>query len=459
MKPSPPTTDDLARLRGRAEARVGPRPQLEERRANQESDVRKKLHELQVSQIELELQNSELLELQQARNEVEAALARYTDLYDYAPMGYFTVDRKGELCEVNLNGASLLGMERDRLGGRMLRAFISSRYRPIYDSFIARVFASHTNASCEIEFINARKRPFFAIVEASVDDAGQKCFLVIKDITANKIVDDAVQRAMQELETRVRERTTELVRANELLKSEIAERKRAERALEQTKHTLRQLAAHQDRIKEEERKRIAREIHDDLGQNLLALRIDVSMLHARTSSAHPKLHKKVSDALGQIDLTMKSVRSIINNLRPDVLDLGLPAAIAWQVADFQRRSRIACQLVVDESDFAGGLDENLAAALFRILQESLNNVMQHSHANNVLIKLHRAENKLTMTVADNGVGMVPGRKRGSASFGLIGIRERVARLGGELDICGTPGNGTALSVTIPVAGSSGSAHK
>jgi PAS domain S-box-containing protein len=449
MKPRAQKSDGFSRMRKRAELRAGP-PHFEERRAQPDSDVRKKLHELQVSQIELELQNSELMELQQTRNNVEAALARYTDLYDYAPMGYFTIDRKGTLCEVNLNGASLIGMAREGLTGRYLRSFISARYRGIYDAFIVRVFASHLKESTELEFINARKRAFFAHVEANVDEQGQKCFLVVKDITANKIVDDAVQRALRELDAKVTERTAELVRANELLKSEIAERKRAEQALEQTKQTLRELAAHQDRIKEEERKRIAREIHDDLGQNLLALRIDVSMLHARTGKAHPKLHKKVEDALHHIDLTMKSVRSIINNLRPDVLDLGLPAAIGWQVADFQRRTRIECQLVVDESDFADGLDEALAAALFRILQESLNNVAQHAKASKVLIKLHRTGDRLSMTVADNGIGMLLGRRRSATSFGLIGMRERVERLGGVLEVSGTPGTGTALSVVIPV---------
>jgi PAS domain S-box-containing protein len=452
MKSRSRKPEGLSAIRQRAEERVGPPPIIKERRARPEADVRKKLHELQVSQIELELQNSELLELQQARSNVEAALARYTDLYDYAPMGYFTIDRKGSLCEVNLNGASLIGMERASLTGRSMRSFISARYRGNFDSFMARVFASHLKAACELEFINARKRAFFAHVEANVDDAGQKCFLVVKDITANKIVDDAVQRALRELDAKVTERTAELVRANELLKSEIAERKRAEQALEQSKHMLRELAAHQDRIKEEERKRIAREIHDDLGQNLLALRIDASMLHARTGKAHPKLHKKVADALTHIDLTMKSVRSIINNLRPDVLDLGLPAAFAWQVADFQRRTRIECQLVVDESDFADGLDENLAAALFRVLQESLNNVAHHAKASKVLIKLQRAEDRLTMTIADNGIGMLPGRRRSPSSFGLIGIRERVERLGGALDVGGAPGSGTALNVTIPLPG-------
>jgi PAS domain S-box-containing protein len=450
MKLPPHKPELLSHPRQRAEDRIGTAIPCARRASD--AAVRRKLRELELTQAALELRNSELLELHQTRNDVEAALARYTDLYDYAPMGYFTIDRSGLLCEVNLNGASLIGLDRPALTGRMLRSFVSARYRPRFDEFVGRVFNGRAKLSCELEFINARKRPFFAHVEANADDLGQKCFLVVKDMTANKIVDDAVHRALQELETRVNERTAELLMANEQLKSEIAERKRTEQALEDTKHMLRRLAAHQDRIKEEERKRIAREIHDDLGQNLLALRIDASMLHARTAGGHSRLHRKVADALNHIDLTMKSVRSIINNLRPDVLDLGLPAAFAWQVAEFRRRSRIDCKLVVDESDFANGLDEDLAAALFRILQESLNNVVQHAQATEVLIELHQAGGRLSMTIADNGVGMMASRRRSSQSFGLIGIRERVERLGGTLDINGSDGSGTTLSVSIPLQG-------
>src|SRR5690606_17258009 len=116
--------------------------------------------------------------------------------------------------------------------------------------------------------------------------------------------------------------------------------------LRRSKQLLQELATHQEAIKEEERKRIAREIHDELGQNLLALRIDASMLHARTGGLHPRLHEKAQHALEQIDTTIKSVRTIINDLRPPVLDLGLLAAIEWQVKEFVRRNGIACKLKV-----------------------------------------------------------------------------------------------------------------
>jgi len=220
--------------------------------------------------------------------------------------------------------------------------------------------------------------------------------------------------------------------------------------LRQSKQLLRQLATHQELIKEEERKRIAREIHDELGQNLLALRIDASMLHARTAATHPKLNEKAAYALHHIDATIKSVRSIINDLRPAVLDLGLQAAIEWQIEEFRRRSGIQCIMLVENEHLDRDLEERCATALFRILQESLTNIIRHAQATQVEVALHRNDAAFLMRIADNGIGMPQAPGIGANSFGLQGIKERVHMLGGELKIDTAPGNGTALSVSIPV---------
>jgi signal transduction histidine kinase len=340
-------------------------------------------------------------------------------------------------------------LERAKLVGQLLRTFVAPKYRSIFCVFLAKVFANRAKESCEIELINAAKRPFFAHIEVSTDESGQKCFAVVKDITAHKILSEALHTAREELEAKVQQRTVELVLANEQLKAEIAERKRTEDALKQTKEMLRQLAAHQERIKEEERKRIAREIHDDLGQNLLALRIDVSLLHARTGDNHPKLKKRASEALKHIDLTMKSVRAIITTCARKCW-MGLAAAIEWQVRQFQQRSKIACALVMNEKDFACDLDDSLALGLFRVLQESLSNVARHAHATQASIELRCDGCSLKLKVTDNGVGIVPERRRKTASFGLIGMAERVGMLGGEMHIQTGDGSGTALTVSIPV---------
>lgn len=228
----------------------------------------------------------------------------------------------------------------------------------------------------------------------------------------------------------------------------INERKQAEEALRQSQEELRQLASYQDRIKEDERKRIAREIHDELGQNLLALRIDISMLHARTGANHPRLNKKVQNVLEHIDATMKAMRAIINNLRPTVLDLGLNAAIEWQVKEFQRRTGIACNLAMQEEELV--IDDTRATALFRILQESLNNVLRHAQATRADIELYQDGVNLYMKVSDNGIGIFPNCRRKANSFGLVGIKERISALGGELVIDTARNRGTAVTVSIPM---------
>lgn len=219
--------------------------------------------------------------------------------------------------------------------------------------------------------------------------------------------------------------------------------------LQATNEKLRQLAAHAEQIKEGERKRIAREIHDELAQNLLALKIEAELLASRTRDRHGRLHERAAATVRQIDTTIRSVRQIINDLRPNVLDLGLNAAVDWQVADFGRRTGIECELVEDQSEHH--LDDQCATALFRILQESLSNVARHARASKVRIDLHQHANMLTMTIRDNGVGMQPGSRNRNGSFGLVGIEERVNILGGSFSISSGPDHGTTIVVTVPVS--------
>lgn len=238
-------------------------------------------------------------------------------------------------------------------------------------------------------------------------------------------------------------------RAVELAKGMTSELRESQTKLEQTHDTLRRLAAHADQIKEAERKRIAREIHDDLGQNLLALRIEADMLSTRTRTGHPRLHARAHTTLQQIDATIKSVRQIINDLRPNVLDLGLSAAVEWQVAEFTRRSGIACELVDELNDMA--VNDHCATAFFRILQESLSNVVRHAHAHGVRVELASAHGRLRMDVRDDGVGLHAHGVAKPGSFGLIGIMERIHILGGSCTISNAAGGGTVVSVSVPLS--------
>jgi len=241
-------------------------------------------------------------------------------------------------------------------------------------------------------------------------------------------------------------------RAVSLAREMTRELRTSEAKLQQTNDRLRRLAAHAENIKEGERKRIAREIHDDLGQNLLALRIEADLLASRTEKHHPRMHARAIWTLAQIDTTIKSVRQIINDLRPNVLDLGLSAAVDWQIAEFRRRTGASCELVQNKDEVQ--VSDRCATALFRILQESLTNITRHAQASRVRVELRSRPDRISMTVADNGVGIQRTGRHKLGSFGLVGIEERVTILGGSFDISEAPGGGTTINVSIPVEGQS-----
>ena len=229
-----------------------------------------------------------------------------------------------------------------------------------------------------------------------------------------------------------------------------SELRESQNKLQLSHQKLRRLADHAYQIKEMERKRIAREIHDDLGQSLLALRIEAELLAGRTKGTHSHLHKRARATLQQIDTTIKSVRQIINDLRPTVLDLGLSAAVEWQVNEFQRRTGIQCEVQDDHGEIA--LPDHCATAFFRILQESLTNIVRHANATRVKVELRLNGGWLSLTVRDNGCGLPPGGRNKYGSFGLVGIEERIVILGGTCAVFSEPEGGTTVMVSAPVVG-------
>ncbi|MBJ7311812.1 CHASE domain-containing protein [Rugamonas sp. CCM 8940] len=238
------------------------------------------------------------------------------------------------------------------------------------------------------------------------------------------------------------------LRAIKMAKAMTQELRDSQAKLQMSHHKLRRLAAHADQIKEQERKRIAREIHDDLGQNLLVLRIEADMLASRTRLRHPRLHARARLTLSQIDTTIKSVRHIINDLRPTVLDLGLAAAVEWQIAQFRQRSGMVCELHGHQHDIA--INDHCATAFFRVLQESLSNILQHAKASLVRVELRQQHGMLSMTISDNGVGIRANSRNKIGSFGLVGIEERISILGGQCAISGSANAGTTVTVSVPI---------
>ena len=228
---------------------------------------------------------------------------------------------------------------------------------------------------------------------------------------------------------------------------DITDRKLTEQRLRDSREQLRALTGHLERIREEERTRIAREIHDELGQALTGLKMDLSWFAARLPH-QPAFTDKSVAMLKLIDSTVNAVRRLSTELRPAILDnLGLIPAIEWLAQEFQKRTGVACDFVTDDDDLT--VDQERTTALFRICQEALTNATRYAQATAVHLVLDSDEKQITLRISDNGRGITDAEARGTKSFGLLGMRERARLLGGTFDIRAAPGGGTALTVRIP----------
>jgi len=698
--PDPPPSP--AQLRAEAEAIAEGRQLVP---GKSRDDMLRQLHELQVSQIELEMQSNAMGQLQLLKEQFESRLIYYAELYERAPVAYFSIERGGAISRANLAAATLLKMTKPKLIGRPFEQFLAPEGQIRFRAFINDVFDSSVRRVLDVALFDDLSGSGRVRIEANVDPSAQVCRMIVtdlggvdlresalrrafvvfdsiregvviadagsrivsvnpaftrmtgympeevigrdpsflgrgvpaqplydllrealglhgswqgdltgqrrdgslfvawlsvtqmpaiggavgnficvfSDITERKQADVALRVLHRELDDRVRERTSELLQANELLHLEIRERERVQAALHETQHffhatvdalsdrvvvlgengiimhankaccdyaghagcgadyfdycrtdprwidaagialvagieavlgaelptfsmeyafqprqhdasrrhwfqvrvsrfvgpgplrvvvahaditerkdmeealrqshaQLRQLAMHMETAKEDERKRISRDIHDDLGQNLLALRIDISMLGARTATSHPRLHQRVASVLSNVDTTIKSVRGIMNELRPPVLDLGLQAAMEWQIGDFKKRSGIAVELFVHSDSAFAAIDSETGVVLFRVVQEALTNVLRHARARMVLIEIDADDDVLTLSINDDGMGITPVQRQKSGCFGLVGIAERIAALGGSFALGNyVPGTGCCLTMRIPLA--------
>ena len=235
----------------------------------------------------------------------------------------------------------------------------------------------------------------------------------------------------------------------EILKSKVSvfvELHRKTERLKESEDKLRRLAAHLISVREEERAHIAREIHDELGQVLTGIKMEVGWLQKRLTE--PQLLEKTESMSKLIDSTVQTVRKIATGLRPEMLDdMGLVAAIGWQAKDFQKRTGIRCRVKLPPETVKPDID--VATTSFRIFQEILTNVARHSRATRVDIDLEVSDAEVRMQVQDNGVGITEGDLHGRKSLGLLGMHERALLFGGEVNITGAPGQGTRVAVVIP----------
>lgn len=230
---------------------------------------------------------------------------------------------------------------------------------------------------------------------------------------------------------------------------DVTERKRAESELKISREKLRNLHQHSEDVRESERARVAREIHDELGQVLTALKMDLSFLAKKLPPELEALHTKTTLMLKFVDMTIQSVKRITMDLRPGLLDhLGLVAAIEWQADEFQSRTGIRYTLTVDPEDIV--ISPDRATCIFRIFQETLTNITRHARATEVKVSLIEKDGILELSVCDNGVGISREQIDDPKSFGLMGIKERAYFSGGQASISGEKGTGTTVTVSIPL---------
>jgi signal transduction histidine kinase len=212
---------------------------------------------------------------------------------------------------------------------------------------------------------------------------------------------------------------------------------------------FRNLSAYLQAAREEERRSIAREIHDELGQALTTMKLELSLLREEVLQDATAATQRIQSLKDRVDETIHAVKSIITKLRPGLLDdLGLPAAIEWQAKDFQQHTGIVCEVFTDPEEM--NINTEISTAMFRIFQETLTNITRHSSATRVTVNLLQTDDALKLQVHDNGRGITSEEIHDPKSFGLIGIRERAQYWHGTVEINGTPEAGTTIVVQFPI---------
>jgi PAS domain S-box-containing protein len=272
---------------------------------------------------------------------------------------------------------------------------------------------------------------------------------VTRDMSDSHEKEETLAKAKELLQLRIEQRTVVLARVNQELRTEIAERERAEEQFKSSLDLLRALAARLQSVREEERTSIAREIHDELGQACTAIKMDLALIGRKATKGQTHLRAKVDSAIRLVDAMIGTLRRIASELRPRTLDdLGLTAALEWQAQEFESRAGIRCHVTLPQEPL--DLDSERSTAIFRIFQESLTNVARHAHATRVEARLEREADQLLFQVHDNGRGFDPEEAKARRALGLVGMQERALLLNGELKVEGVPGAGTTLTLRIPL---------
>ncbi|OFW58392.1 MAG: hypothetical protein A2W01_03085 [Candidatus Solincola sediminis] len=367
------------------------------------------LEGLRLYQIELEMQNREL---EAVREELQRSRNIYAELYNEAPVGYTSLDEKGVIREMNVTGAAMLGQELGNLIGKPFIVFLPESSREPFITYL-QTLEKEQNLKAELEFEGEDDLPRYTElsgVSHGDDDTESLYRIVLNDIT---------------------------------------ERKLGERELRTRAQILRDLSNHLEGVRERERHAIAREVHDQLGQELTAMHMYVDWLRRKLSKDREA--QEVAESLTElIDTTIESVEAIALRLRPKVLDeIGLIAATESHINQLKDKMEIEFNLDLDEKIDQLPLRDEIKIAVFRIFQEAITNSIRHSGANIIGVSMRLDGIGLLMDVMDNGRGIRDKEIADAKSLGLTGMKERARDLGGDVEIVGVKGKGTRLMLRIP----------
>ncbi len=363
---------------------------------------------------------------------------RLTLLLESTGEGMFGIDLDGRCTFINRAGAKILGYPAAELIGRNMHYLIhhahgDGSHYPVEECPIFRAFRQGLPCRIDSEVLWRADGSCFPAEYSSYPIIEDGCVVgavvTFVDISERKKAEELLRRANDELERHVEERTQELTGA-----------------LTQ----LRELSAYLHSVREEERTRIAREIHDELGSLLVALKMDVNWLGKRVAD-EPALGRKLQSMGRMIETAVDNVGRIMTDLRPSILDhQGLWAALDWQAQEFAESSELRCDARLDIAAGTPAPTGTLAIAVFRIFQEMLSNVARHARATSVHIRILAEDGLLGIEVGDDGCGAPAAAFDSPRAYGVLGMRERAGHFGGELSISSHPGAGTTVRLRIPL---------
>lgn len=402
------------------------------------------LQELQAKKHELEQQNAAFYK---AINETERLLQKQRDLFDLSPVGSVLIGRDGIISMVNPVGAGILGYDCSELVGLPLKQVIPAAGSAVFKEFILELVTMKRKARCEIEFEKDGNRSFFSF-EGICSKSGDEILITMIDIVERRVPKKCSPPLTGDARMLLRELSIELASSKKKRTEELFRHKNRENTLNNTLKQQRKLAAYLMDVREEERTKVAREIHDELGQMLASLQLNLSMITMEYKD-HGQLIRKTKEMEQVIRSSIKTVQRISSELRPVMLDqLGLADAMEWQAQEFRNKSGIPCKTIILLENKK--VDRNLSTAVFRIFQEALTNISRHSGAGSVRMDLVEKKGWLNLLVRDDGRGITEVEKKDIQSLGIAGMRERAKMLGGKLKICGLPHQGTVVFARLPL---------